>query len=100
MQDGLLRTRGEYAIAHKLLDEVRFGVCVGWGWSQNSQGTHGRLATCFGPYPKTFIYLYYLYLVSRMVFRFFGNFFPNTYIVANSSDTILYMISDLCAVFK
>ena len=55
-------------------------VCVGWGWSQNSQGTHGRLATCFGPYPKTFIYLYYLYLVSRMVFRFFGNFFPNTYL--------------------
>ena len=25
VQDGLLRTRGEYAIAHKLLDEVRLG---------------------------------------------------------------------------
>ena len=47
---------------------------VGWGWFQNSQGTHASSKPLvLDPIQKN-IYILVLKLVSRMVFRFFGNF--------------------------
>lgn len=46
LQDGLLRTRGEYAIAHKLLDEVLLNIFVWCVWVGVERFTgHARLAT-------------------------------------------------------